>query len=489
MMKCKSILILTLLPFFSLRADWPPIPRRIPPPGIEISEDARQQLQDTLNRLARNPNSTMPEVEIFLKAVRFALLHGEFYKKNDTEIAQSLLKEAEARMTDPKRSWTEARGLVVRGYRSSVDGSAQPYGLEIPDQLDQPTPLYVWLHGRGDKVTDLHFIHQRMNRPGKFKIDDAIVLHPFGRQCMGFKSAGEIDVLEAIEDVKAHYHIDPRRIVLMGFSMGGAGCWHIGAHYTDRFVAMSPGAGFSETRRYIRLKEEDYPPVWEQTLWRMYDVPNYTRNLLNLPVVAYSGEKDKQIQAARVMEGAYAEHGKTLNHVIGPDMGHKYDSASMEQILATMKTAVENGLNPLPHEVSFQTRTLRYNRLHWVEVLGLKEHWEDARIDARVDDEGVLHVDTENISRFRLNDLPKLKATSIKLNQGNPIPAGRSFIYELGGAKKKLNKEPGLQGPIDDAFLSSFIVVPPDRSSPHPTIQKWVDFELDHYKERWRTLF
>ena len=51
--------------------------------------------------------------------------------------------------------------------------------------------------------------------------DGGIVLHPFGRQCFGYKSAGAIDVLHAIEDVKAKYPIDPDRIVLYGFSMGG----------------------------------------------------------------------------------------------------------------------------------------------------------------------------------------------------------------------------------------------------------------------------
>ena len=39
---------------------------------------------------------------------------------------------------------------------------------------------------------------------------------------MGFKSAGEIDVLDVIEDVKKNYNIDADRIALMGFSMGGA---------------------------------------------------------------------------------------------------------------------------------------------------------------------------------------------------------------------------------------------------------------------------
>ena len=165
-------------------------------------------------------------------------------------------------MSKGELPWTKARGLVVRGFRSRIDDSVQPYGLEIPAglELNRPVPLYVWLHGRGDKATDLHFIEQRMNKPGKFTFEDGIALHPFGRQCIGYKSAGETDVLEAIEAVKRAYRINEDRIALMGFSMGGAGAWHLGARYADKWTVVHAGAGFAETARYNRLAKEHYPP-------------------------------------------------------------------------------------------------------------------------------------------------------------------------------------------------------------------------------------
>ena len=53
-------------------------------------------------------------------------------------------------------------GLVVRGYISKIDGSVQPYGLVVPDTYTHKTlnnyRLDVWLHGRGDKLTELSFI-------------------------------------------------------------------------------------------------------------------------------------------------------------------------------------------------------------------------------------------------------------------------------------------------------------------------------------------
>ena len=42
-------------------------------------------------------------------------------------------------------------------------------------------------------------------------LDGGIVLHPFGRQCIGYKSAGAIDVLHAIEAVKEQVSAIPLR--------------------------------------------------------------------------------------------------------------------------------------------------------------------------------------------------------------------------------------------------------------------------------------
>lgn len=502
----------------AVSAELAPIPRRLPPPGIEIPDAVRNSLRDRVARLrdglarhAQEPQA--PDVEVFVKAVELALLHGEFYKQQDFDAAKTLLDEAERRLEQiASAPWNAAKGLVVRGYRSSIDGSPQPYGLVIPADLnlqdDQPAPLYVWLHGRGDSQTDLHFIRQRMTQVGQISPPGAIVLHPFGRQCIGFKSAGEIDVLEAVEHVQANYPIDPNRVALMGFSMGGAGAWHLGAHYADRWVALSPGAGFAETARYTRLRPEDYPPKYEQLLWGVYDVPAYVRNLFNLPVVAYSGERDKQIQAARVMEEAFQE-GRELRHVIGPGVEHKYHPDSLAEILAIVGKAVEQGRDPAPEEVHLQTRTLRYSRMFWVEALRLDEHWRDTRIDAAFANEGDLTITTRNVAALRLHDRwrdrPQAKVVIDGQTLDQPLSAAKDAIlvkedgqWRWTGSDgvsprrekaAELVKRPGLQGPIDDVFLAPFLVVAPEGVSPHPQVQRWVEFESAHFRERWRSVF
>lgn len=506
----------------------PPIPRTIPPPGIQLPAEQRdrlaRKLHDAKQRLEIvSKNQLAADAAIFIKAVDFALRHDEFYAESEIGRADTALQLADQRLAalaEGKSPWRAERGLVVRGYRSSVDGSAQPYGLVLPDDLDltRPAPLYVWLHGRGDKTTDLHFIHQCLTRRPNIAPQDAIVLQAFGRHCIGFKSAGEIDVLEAIDHVASQYPIDPDRVVLMGFSMGGAGAWHIGAHYADRFVAMSPGAGFAETAKYNRLKPGDFPPSYEQTLWTLYDVPNYTRNLFNLPCVAYSGEIDPQQQAARIMEAAFQSEGRELPHVIGPGMGHKYHPDSLADIMRRMAEAVERGRDRNPKKITLQTRTLRYNKMHWLELLRLDEHWQDTRADAEVREDDTLVITTKNVAALRLHgweDQPAAKITIdgrklevpsrppmtppfllVKVNNNGWVWSRDDTPRDESGEKtsratpaQQLVKRHGLQGPIDDAFMAPFLVVTPSGQSKHPRVEQWVEFEREHFLNRWRALY
>lgn len=508
----------------------PLIERVLPPEGLDIPAGQRhgweRRLEAARQRLARVEDAGLAsDVEMLLKAVELAIAHREFYTPRDFAKADWALDLAEERLGQLEKGqapWRKARGLVVGGYRSSIDGSVQPLGLVIPQELDlsRPVPLYVWLHGRGDRNTDLHFLQERATRPGQITPPDALVLHPFGRHCVGYKHAGEIDVLEAVAAVQQRYPIDPDRIVLIGFSMGGAGAWHLGAHYADRWVAVAPGAGFAETARYQRLTPDRYPPWYEQALWGQYDVPLYVRNLFNTTVLAYSGELDRQIQAARVMEEAFASQGRQLTHLIGPGVEHRYEPKTLEELLRRLAEAVARGRNPDPDTVYLQTRTLRYSRQFWVQALGLEAHWKDSRIDA-VREQETIRVQTQNVTALalKLRPLPwnvVLDGQTLRVEPARPAKASgvaaaggaaaeegaashgawRTFVRTLGRwslqdefpAAAGLRKTPGMQGPIDDAFLSRFLVVAPSGTSPNPRFQAWVEQELAHFRDRWRAL-
>ena len=515
-MKTLTLVLGFVYLLFSVSAqgdEIPPIKRLLPPEGIEIPADVRERLEKRLattkQRLDQvDDDNLKPDIEIFTKAVELALLHREFYAPKDFDKADWALNEAQKRLdelTDGNPSWTRATGLVVRGHRSSIDRSAQPFGLVIPKDHDfsKPCPLYIWLHGRGDKNTDLHFLHERATKVGQIAPPGAIVLHPFGRHCVGWKHAGEADVLEALTSVESQYQIDEDRIVSIGFSMGGAGAWHIGAHYADRFVAISPGAGFAETARYQRLTPDKYPPAYEQSLWGWYDTPCYVRNLFNTEVIAYSGELDKQIQAARVMEEAYKTEGRKLTHLIGPGVEHKYEPKTLEELLKRLNALVIEGRPKTPTEVHLQTRTLRYRYMHWVEVLKLEEHWREARVDAQIVDDRELRITTTNVTGLKLSPSGvKVQEVTVDGQQVELIPShfgenGEITLLKIQDewrhtthafAHFPLNKNPFTKGPIDDAFLTRFVVVLPSGKSRNKRFQAWMDFELAHFRDRWRAL-
>src|SRR4051812_6973624 len=210
---------------------FPPIRRVLPPEGLEIPAEVRSRLVPTLAALKKRLEAISDEglkadVEVFTKAVELALLHREFYVEKDFAKADWALDEAEKRLKlveGGEKPWRSRTGTVAQGYHSSIDGSAQPFGLVIPQDHDfsKPCPLYVWLHGRGDKNTDLHFLQERATKAGQITPPGAIVVHPFGRHCVGWKHAGEIDVLEVVASVQRRYKmVHPKRNMVTGFPMG-----------------------------------------------------------------------------------------------------------------------------------------------------------------------------------------------------------------------------------------------------------------------------
>ncbi len=500
--------------------EWKPIPRRLPPAGTALSADQRQQLQESWKKLDARIRETrpdvsdelLPDVEVYSKTVRFALDFEEFYRPQDFANANKLLAAANQRLdelTHSQHSWTKQHGLVVRGYRSDVDGSAQPYGLEIPESIDlsKPAPLYVWLHGRGDNATDFHFIVERQSRKGQIQPADAIVVHPFGRQCLGFKSGGETDVLDAIESVEHRYKIDPDRVILMGFSMGGAGAWHLGGHYADHFAAVHAGAGFVDVARYQKLKPDKYPAWYEQKLWGMYDAPDYVRNLFNVPMLAYGGEIDPQRASSQIMAEAFKAEGHELQALVGPGMGHKYDPGSLAEIMRRMKAAEEKGRDWYARQITLQTRTVCYNRMKWATITALEREWEDTRLDANLVDDHHIDVKTKNVAGFKLSNAwrnPPGGSVQVVID-GNAIDVASSSFGEGASFAKApdgkfiaggfpphpgmLAKLRGLQGPIDDAFMSPFLVVVPSGKCASPQVQRWMKFELAHQIDRWRAVF
>lgn len=498
----------------------------LPPAGTPISDSDRVQLQTKLGELQsvigdlrKDPKNSewLPDIEIFAKAVQYPLQYNEFYNlKSELPAAQKLLEiglERASQLRSNEHPWSRQTGLVVRAYRSKIDGSVQPFGLVIPTSVstsfETPRRLDIWLHGRDEHLTELNFINGRLKSPGEFTPENTIVLHLYGRYCNANKFAGEMDLFEALSAVQKEYAIDPNRILVRGFSMGGAACWHFAVHYAGEWAAAAPGAGFVDAEKYLHL-DPDQVPWYEKKLWHWYNGPDYAINLFNTDLVAYSGEIDKQKAAADMMAEALSAEGLTMKHIIGPNTGHKYHPVAKQELIRRLDQIAETGRDPAPREVHFQTYTLRYNQMKWVTVDGLEEHWARARVDAAIKSNEVVAIQTTNINALTLNfeagyapfetgANPKIQIDGALLS-ARSVPTDRSWLVHLRKTGGKweiaddadvngLRKLHGLQGPIDDAFMDSFVFVLPSGTSKNTRFQSWVKAEQEHARVQWRRIF
>jgi dienelactone hydrolase len=512
-----------------LRDNDPNNVRRVPELGVEVPADKRQGLEQSLAALQlkidelakKNDVRTrdfLPDVQIFQRAVHDALKYREFLTEKEIDVGQDLLRQGDERavkLAAGEAPWASQTGLVVRGYVSKIDGSVQPYGLVVPESYGvrggSRLRLDLWFHGRGENLTEVNFLAGRQKDRGVFTPDDTIVLHPYGRYSNAFKFAGEVDVLEAMDSVRQRYPIDDDRIAVRGFSMGGAACWQFAVHYSDRWVGATPGAGFSETPQFLKVfqKETLSPTWWERKLWHWYDCNDWAINLVHCPTVAYSGEIDSQKQAADVMVDALRQHGIELVHIIGPQTGHGYHPVARAEIDRRMTSIAERGRERFPRTVRFVTYTLKYNRQAWLTIDALGEHWSEARVDAQIIGDGAVSVNTKNVTTMTF-EMPAgwapfdvTEPVSLKIDGQDlrgPRPASdKSWTcrltrqegkWQVGGEPAGgLQKRHDLQGPIDDAFMDSFVFVRPTGKAAHPAVDSWVKSELDRGIEHWRRHF
>lgn len=504
--------------------------RPVPPPGVAISEGDRSELQAGVTALGKNITvlraslkekpelaALLPDVMIFHKAVDWALRYDEIFDAKQVGVAKKLLELGNQRAAELKAgtsSWTKATGLVPRGYISKIDGSVQPYGMLIPEdwKSDEKTGrrLDFWAHGRGEKLSELDFLNQRISQKGEFNPPGTFTLHLYGRYCCANKFAGEVDLFEALESAKKTYNIDPNKLVMRGFSMGGASTWQFGTHFASMWAAVQPGAGFGETKEFMKLgttADKPLPPAWEQTLWRWYDSTEYVANLSNTTTVAYSGEIDGQKQAADIMIRFAEKEGVKIQHIIGPQTPHKIKPETKPEVDAAVAAGVEKR-EVSPKKVRFTTYTLIYPKMAWVNVTGLQKQWERADVTAEIQGDKIVAT-TKNVTALAFSAAPEdggPAASSVKsvVIDGQTLPAKwnkTTFAVHLTADAKPrweageaattngVGKTPVVCGPIDHAFMSSFVNVRPTGTPLNEKVGAWAKAELEHSIGFWRKVY
>ena len=199
-----------------------------------------------------------------------------------------------------------------------------------------------------------------------------------------------------------------------------------------------------------------------------------------------------------------------LGKRLGPKTEHKYEPETKIQLARLVDETVARGRNPMPRRIRFATWSLRYNRMFWVTVEGLAKHWERAWVDAGILNPHEIKIKTENVTGLTLSmpaGLCPLDATlrpEVQVNglvlEAPRVQADGSWKVRLmeGGGRWSvvhsfedglLRKRHGLQGPIDDAFMDSFILVARTDQAWNEPIGRWTTNEMAKAVDEWRYQF
>lgn len=162
------------------------------------------------------------------------------------------------------------RSFECRTTEVSVCGAARPvalwYRYRPPPSSAKPqtVPLVVFLHGSGecgsDNVRQLRYLPAVLCEDAMQRLHPCAILAPQCPKPGGWAQRldAEIDLLDGvlrmIDDVLADPRIDPRRIYLIGLSMGGYGAWELAMRAPERFAAVVPICGGGDQNRAASLR-------------------------------------------------------------------------------------------------------------------------------------------------------------------------------------------------------------------------------------------
>ncbi len=228
------------------------------------------------------------------------------------------------------------RGEFWSAYYSPADGSGQHFVTKVPNDYNpnETYPLLVNLHGYTGRPVPFF---------DKFS-EHYIEVMPWGRGDTGYTGLGDNDVMQVIEYMRKWYSIDPQKICLTGYSMGGRGTWVTATRHPDLFAAAAPFYG------------------WADEL--------YLENLRNVPVFNQHGQVDwvVSIDQSRFAVDQLEKLGYQVAHKEFPDAGHGITDPY------PVADWMMSHLRPeKPSAVTYSCQTPDRGKAYWLSILKFEE--------------------------------------------------------------------------------------------------------------------
>lgn len=112
------------------------------------------------------------------------------------------------------------------------------YILDYPQNTKTPVPLIVFLHGSGERGSDLEKVKAHSPFTYKNLIKEPVAI--LAPQCPENFWWNTDAVYYLIKEIQEKYKIDASRIYLTGLSMGGWGTWKLANEHPEMFAAVAP---------------------------------------------------------------------------------------------------------------------------------------------------------------------------------------------------------------------------------------------------------
>lgn len=389
---------------------------------------------------------------------------------NDAKFLDAFLADAETGL-DPIARRT---GVMRLAHIARADDKPQAVGVYVPKSSGKKVPLYVGLHGMNggpmsmvrvffggdDEKKSMGELERTV---GPITPIDAFVIAPHAHGNTMYRQLGEEEVMDTIAWARARWpQIDPDRVYITGFSMGGIGAASIPLHHPDTFAAAQPLCGYHSY--FIRRDVAGRPKrPWEQYLLEDRSNISWIDNGARLPLWIIHGKNDLPEENSGVLIDAYEKKGFSIKHD-HPDLGHDvwgfaYDKLQQVGWFSGKKR------NAHPRQVRFRTTKPRFGDDAWVHIdqMGVAD-W--ATIDARVVDGTHVTVSTKGVDAFHLDRDPALlKDSTITVTIDGTVltdlTAHREGASWVSGPPKDEGprKKAKVTGPIRDVWNEPLTVV------------------------------
>ncbi len=343
--------------------------------------------------------------------------------------------------------------------RSSVDGSAQFYGVRAPTvvEADQTYGLMLSLHGAG------------VNAQGQVNAysakDWAYIVAPTNRREFGFdwEEFGRLDALEALEHARSVFPIDDGRVHLTGHSMGGHGAWHVGVHFPSKFSVISPSAAWISFSTYSQSIPDGVLGASRSASQTM----DFIENFSNSPIYIIHGLDDSTVGPfqAQTMYDALRTIAAELWYHAQPDAGHWWDldgdepGADCVDWEPMFAEAAQRYVDSAPLAFRFTSAGPWVNPDHsYVRLIAEETPMENSRFDSLVNGAAVT-LTTTNVRTLEVDTdvLLARQAESLTVD-GMDIPLDGSVVT-IGAST---GKTPEQHGPLNQVFFGPVLYVYPD---------------------------